>query len=321
MRAGGLVVCCLLLWPASVRADGYDAAMAQAAVAKETALDSGSPVDWELTLSRFLAADALRATRESKYEIAVAARALKADDLAVEAYEASIALGLDGAAREKADAFLAENAPKMARLTVLGPAGTAVVVNARRRGVLPLGQPLVVFAGTVTVRASIGTSPVEKTLQVGAGEGASVDLSPPPPEPVPVVLPPPRRVPEAPAPDHGLDWAMAIGGGAVLVTGVVTWAIATATVNARRASLDEVCLRRREDDPDLCAEAADATYRDWAQEDSDLIHTFKPLRTVGLVGASIGLVVGSIGVVRLLHVTPTAHVSSKGATFGLQVAF
>ena len=84
-------------------ADAYDAAMAHAIAAKEKALDANDPSAWQEALRLFVEADALRATKDSKYELAFAASRLKEDDLAVEAYEASIALGLSGKAKDKAD--------------------------------------------------------------------------------------------------------------------------------------------------------------------------------------------------------------------------
>ncbi len=105
------------------RADAWDAAMARAAAAKENALDENDPARWEEALRLFREADAIRASKESKYEIASAAAWLKQDDLACEAYEGAIALGLDGPAKVKANTFLTEHAPKVARLRLRGPAG------------------------------------------------------------------------------------------------------------------------------------------------------------------------------------------------------
>ncbi len=311
------------------RADAYDAAMAHAAVAKEKALEGGSPVDWADALERFIAADALRPTREVKYEIAFAASKVKADDVAVEAYEGAIALGLEGPARLKADEFLTENAGKMARVEVRAPRGAQVFVGTRRRAVTPLARPIVIFAGTTALRIVSGGRAVERDVTATAGETKVVDvndaLAPPPAVAPPKPLPPPPSPspPEAPR-SHVLDYGLIVGGGTLAVAGVVTWVIATQTVSARRGSLAEVCREYRTDDPDLCARADDDETRGWAQEDSNAIHTFKPLRVVGVVAAGVGLVASGIGAFRLSSgatMTPGVSSGTSGTTFTLRVVF
>ncbi len=64
-------------------ADAYDAAMAEGVAAREKAVDTNDPSLWGEALRAFQKADAVRATKESKYELANAAVHLKADDLAV----------------------------------------------------------------------------------------------------------------------------------------------------------------------------------------------------------------------------------------------
>src|SRR5262245_40705654 len=98
----------LLAFPSAARADEYDAAFARAIAAKERALDRNDPASWQDAIDLFDAACAVRPTKEAKYELGSAASRLKQDDLAVDAYESAIALGLDNTAREKAAAFVEE---------------------------------------------------------------------------------------------------------------------------------------------------------------------------------------------------------------------
>ncbi|MGZ3474016.1 MAG: hypothetical protein ACXWUG_06580, partial [Polyangiales bacterium] len=160
-------------------ADAWDSAMAAGSLAKEKALDGGSASDWNEALEHFLEADALRETKESKYELAMAASHVKADDLAVEAYERAIVLGLEGAARDKAVAFVGEHVAQMARVTLEGPQGATVLIAGRRRAVLPAPRAIVVFSGTVLLRiVSVDGVTVEETVTVAPGETKRVDVGP-----------------------------------------------------------------------------------------------------------------------------------------------
>jgi len=81
------------------RADAYDATLTRAIAAKERAMDVNEPARWEEALRLFQEADAIRATREASYELGHAAERLARTDLAVEAYEAALNLGLTGQPR------------------------------------------------------------------------------------------------------------------------------------------------------------------------------------------------------------------------------
>lgn len=313
---------CITGVPGAALADAYDAAMAQAAVAKEKALDSGNPADWEAALEGFLDAAAIRPTKEAAYEIGTAATKVMADDLAVQWFEEGLALGLDGPAADKAREFVAGHVTKMARLDVRGAAGGAVFVNKRRRGTLPLAKPIVVFAGKVSLRVTQGASTLDRELTLSEGELRHVELdepkvTPPPPPPPSKPSPPPPEIPS-----NALRWTLIAGGASLAVASGVLLVVSIRTVNERRESLGEACKTYRSDDPDLCAVAWDAQTREWAQEDSNLIKTFRPLRTVSAIGLGVGLVAVGVGLFAPwpnARVTPA--VTRDSASVSLAVRF
>jgi hypothetical protein len=294
------------------RADAWESAMAAGAAAKERALDSNSPADWNEALDDFLQADALRETKESKYELAFAASHVKADDLACEAYERALELGLTGPARETARAFVAEHAPAMARVTVIGPAGATVHVSGRNRGVLPLKAPLVLFAGAVKLRVTTASGETsEHALELKAGETRSLDVSPPKPTPAKPAPPPP-----APLRDEGgrtLAWTATIAGASLVVVGATFYVIAQKTIADRRIDLDTHCQTRLASDPDQCTQVyyGDDANVSRVQQAGDDILTFKAVRTASVISMSVGAIATAFGVGWL-----SAHPSSSTVVSG-----
>jgi hypothetical protein len=189
-------------------ADAYNAALTRAIAAKERALDVNDPPRWEEALRLFQEAAALRATRESAYEIGFAAERLSRTDLAVESYEAAIELGLTGPAAARASAFAAAHVRALSRLDMRGPAGTRLRVAGVDRGRLPLRRPVVLFPGeielelfdprglawTVTARLKAGKNDV---IDLAAGPPAETAA---PPRAAPPTAPPRAAPPTAPAP-------------------------------------------------------------------------------------------------------------------------
>jgi hypothetical protein len=211
------------------RADAYEATLTRAIAAKERALDVNEPARWEEALRLFQDADAIRSTRETKYELGYAAERLNREDLAVEAYEAAIDLGLGGAPRAKAKTFIQRHVQGMARLTVRGTRPGRIRVAGIERGRLPLGRPLVLFAeetalelvdpdGRVTSYSlalargrtdvlDLDAAPVVATVPsvVPAAAAAEPPAAPPAAEgaaaqPLPAVAPPAAPVAVAPSP-------------------------------------------------------------------------------------------------------------------------
>lgn len=330
----------LLLVGAPALADAYDAAMARAVAAKEKAVDTNDPAAWAEALRLFEEADGVKATKDSKYELANAAAKLKEDDLAVEAYEAALALGLAGKPKEKAQSFLKANEPKMARVDVKGPAGAAVYVGGRARGALPRA-PLVVFAGTTKIKVTAGAKSVEIPVEAKAGESVSVDANaklaeldaPPPP-------PPPKDKPKPPSPpvpitDDGasaraLGWSLIIGGGLVGTAGLVFVVVSGKRLDTERSFLTENCAEWY-DRPNSCKSANSPTVQTAVQSSNDAIATWSGVRIASFIGLGTGFTVAAIGAVRLLTAPPPPHTTAAwvpqvsvlpgGGYVGLQGAF
>jgi len=303
-----LILACLVLGTVPATADAFDAALARAIAAKERAMDSNDPASWEDALLRFQEADGLRATKETKYELGLAAAHLRQDDLAVESYEAAIDLGLEGSALDKARAFLLEHQPKMGRLDVEGPESTVVAVGQRRR-TLPIDRPMVLFPGSYSVRAMVDGREVTMTVRVEARGKAVVDLAAAPrhEKPAEAAIEPRseqaapgggNRAPAKPTErDHSLAWALVgsgaglavVGGGTVLGT---TWAL-----GSRRDELADLCAVSS--DEDSCAFARPGKQNE-AQSKVDAIATTKAVRTGGWVGLGVGAGLAAIGGVLLL---------------------
>ncbi len=298
------LVCASL--PAS--ADAYDAAMARAAAAKEKALDANDAASWEEALLRFREADALRPTKESKYEVANAAAWLKQDDLAVEAYGEALALGLGEPARAKAEAFIADRQPKVAKLVVKGPDGATVTIDGRARGTLPRATPFVVFAGTINVRVESAKGARASAVTIAAGAESTYDGTPEAPSAPPIVPPPapkPTPAPSAPpaeVPSNTLGWSLVVGGGVVAIAGVTMTIVAISKVNTyedRVASFG--CTKT--DGSGYCTElpaGSGAKLAD-AQDASNGVATWRGLRTTGIVSAIGGSVVAVVGGVLLFN--------------------
>ncbi len=269
-------------------------------------MDSNDPASWEDALLRFQEADDLRATKETKYELGLAAAHLRQDDLAVESYEAAIDLGLEGSALDKARAFLLEHQPTMGRLDVEGPESTVVTVGQRRR-TLPFDRPMVLFPGSYSVRAMVDGRDVTVTARVEAGGKAVVDLAAAPRHEKPAEAAIElrgehaaggNRAPAKPTErDHSLAWALVgsgaglalVGGGTVLGT---TWAL-----GSRRDELADLCAVSS--DEDSCAYAHPGRQTE-AQSKVDSIATMKAVRTGGWVGLGVGAGLAAIGGVLLL---------------------
>jgi hypothetical protein len=325
-------------------ADAYDAAMARAVAAKEKAVDSNDPAAWDEALRLFEEADAIKSTKDSKYELASAAARLKEDDVAVEAYEKAIELGLSGKAKEKAQAFIAAHAAQVGRLEVKGPAGATLVIGARKRGTLP-HAPLVVFAGTVKVRATHDGVSVEDSVAVKEGTTASVDLAPkfaaataPAPtasaKPAASAIPLETGSPTVPLSDTGagaraLGWSLIISGGALVVGSGVGLFVSTSGLRSRRDSLNDHCQVKTTGDPDQCS-IPNSGEEAAAQSDNDAIATWKGVRTASYITGGVGLMILTVGVVRLFTAPtpprasawqPTVNIGMHGAFVGLNATF
>lgn len=324
------VVVALGAWSAPAFADEYDAAFTRAIAAKERALDTNDPASWQAALDLFSEADRLRPTKESKYELGAAAARLKQDDVAVEAYEAALSLGLDGAAADKARAFVSEHAPAMGRVEVRGPAGAEIWIAARWRGTLPLAKPLVVFAGKRRIELRSGGDRDQREVVVTAGAAAQIDFAaagaaPPAPGagvPPPADAPPAAPPSPTPPPDRTLAWTLTVGGASLAVLGGASLWIASSNLSSHRDRLGELCAEQSGSDSCTTAEPG---KQQAAQDEVDSIASWKAVRTGGWVGLGAGVLATGIGVILLnsggssaprtaFGVLPTAGGLSLGVT-------
>lgn len=296
-------------------ADAYDAAMARAVAAKEKAVDSNDPAAWDEALRLFSEADALKSTKDSKYELAGAAARLKEDDLAYESYEAAIALGLSGKAKEKAQAFL-KSTKGIARVDIKGPSGADISIGARHRGALP-HAPFVVFAGPVKIRAASAGQTIERTITTKEGATEAVDLAADfAPKTTTTTSAtttattaatsegPKGSSPTVPITDTGagaraLGWSLMVGGGVLLVGGGVGYIIASKGFNSSEAEIDAGCLTRVPSDSDQCSTARDPKDAPRLETVNGQVRTWKGIKTASLITGGVGLVLLGIGVVRL----------------------
>jgi hypothetical protein len=208
MRAAAIIAATVCAASGSARADAYNATLTRAIAAKERAMDVNEPARWEEALRLFQEADAIRATREASYELGFAAERLARTDLAVEAYEAALNLGLTGQPRGKAEAFVGAHAAALARVQIKGAGEGRVRSGGVERGKLPLRRPLVLFPGDTVIEVVDGHgNRASHRLKLTAGQLEILDLSAaaaaPAPAPSPVPAPAPSPVP-APSPSPAL---------------------------------------------------------------------------------------------------------------------
>jgi hypothetical protein len=316
----------MALAPLPAFADSYDAAMARAAAAKEKALDANDPGSWQETLRLFEEADTIRSTKESRYEVASAAAWLKQEDLAVEAYEDAIAMGIGGPAKTKAEAYLAARTGKMGRLRIKGPAGATVSIEGHVRARLPRDRAVVVFPGKVRlhVEKTEGASDVEVEAKAGVDTDVSLDEKPKAPlAPAPV----------APAPaetggDHRqLGWVLTASGAVVL--GFSVYGVLVA--NSRISRNDDDLRGKGCNVVDhYCSSPFVGTLEegDSVQALSDQNATWKAVRTTGIIGTIVGAGAAITGVVLVVTskskpqpISPEVSVLPGAAYFGLRGAF
>jgi hypothetical protein len=308
------------------RADAYDAALSRAVAAKERALEVNDPPHWEEALRLFSEADAIRSTKESKFEVGFAAAKMQQHDVAVEAYQASLDLGLVGPARSTAEGFLAQHAGAMARVEIVAPAGAAVFVAERFRGRTPLARPVVVFGGQVRVRLALpnGENRIEdmsvppgtlRVLRVGPPAAPPANAAPPPPVAPSNVAPPispvaPTQAPTV-APESGgraAGFILVGTGAAIAVAGAVLVPVAASKIDGYRGDLAASCDIRGDD---TCVNAKSGQQQQ-AQDAVDGIATWKTVRTGAWIGVGAGAAAALVGVIALAsgHGTPP-HASAE----------
>ncbi len=307
--------------------DAYRTALGEAVAVKERALDSGSRDHWMEVLVCLRRVNEIRETAESEYEIGFAASQLGYDDVAVEAYQRALSLGLTGVARDKAQAFVVARSPGMARLVVHGPDGWTLTINGVKRTSLPLAEPVLVRPGQIHVALDAGTDGVghwERQFDVTTRALNNVAFELPQAHPkAPTTLAPrisahsssaSYREPAAnqshatPAAETRFDWRRA---GIVLSGTGVTLSLVSALFLPLTSSRIGVARKGLRDNcdvpgggPDSCAHAQ-VGRQALAQSFSDSIGTWKAARTVSWSGLAIGISAAATGVSALLLAEPT----------------
>jgi hypothetical protein len=153
--AGRMLASCLALgWVAawgisSAHAGTYDDALRDGATARDVARQSHLSADWQRARSLFERAVAARDSMAARFELAQAAAELGEVDVAYESHELALEHGLSGRAAGIARAYLEAHRNDVARIDVVAPVGTRILVNGRERASAPLSHPLVVPAGIV----------------------------------------------------------------------------------------------------------------------------------------------------------------------------
>ena len=301
----------------AARADAYDATLTRAIAAKERAIDVNEPARWEgaLVCSRRPMPFAPRARRAMSW--ATPRNGSPAPDLAVEAYEAALDLGLTGQPRAKAQTFIGAHAASLGRLQIKG--GRAASASAGLdRGRLPLRRPLVLFPGDTTIEViDAGNRAARHRIKLTAAHLEILDLSipsrvlvrAPAPSPPPAEPPSPTIVLTAPPVPHGASppaaratigshhgpvanrpasgWWLLGGGLALAATGAVMVAVSHSRIDAERANLRGTCDVL--DGTDACANAMSG-LETRAQSDVDAIATWKAVRIGSWVGVGAGAV-------------------------------
>jgi len=277
-------------------ADGYDAAVARAAAARDRALETDSAKDWQEALELFGAAVEFNPTMEAKFEYAEAAVRLKLYDEAFGAYADALELGIAGKARERAQAFVGEHEHELGRLALEGPAGARVYIDERKRGTLPLGRAIPLAAGAHRLHVdATDFRPLERQIEVAADQTTNLTLALerawiPPVAPHPVLPAAPPSPTDKTSPGGGWVMPLMVGGGALLVGGVVTIIGTSTALTNKRADLDEECAVVKDD----ACQATTATHVTTAQSIGNDIMALKNLRWVGVGAAAVG--VGAVGV-------------------------
>jgi hypothetical protein len=295
-RVCSLLTALLLSVPGAAFAQDYRTALAHGAEARDRAEETGDPADWIEALGAFDEASQLNQTKEAKFELANAAAHLQLDDEACSEFLEALWLGLTGKAATFAEAYIESHRQGLATLNVLGPAGALLTINGRRRGLLPLNQPLFVRPGAVQLDLDLnGLRLWDQSLSLQAGAAQSVwaqvsTLSRTAREPSATHIEPPHS-----APVHAWGTPVLIAGGTVATVGVALIVVTSALIPGETSSLRGNCVVLQEGD---CV-GTTASKRDAAQAAADHLETERNLRWAGLGTTIVGLGALTVGLIRL----------------------
>lgn len=268
--------------------------------ARDRALETQDERDWRQALLHLERAVALRATGEAQFELGEVWARLGFSAEALAAYEAALALGIDGRAEERARAFVGAHAADVALVELSGPSGANVYVGDRWRGRLPLARPLAVDGGAVALRLELpGFRDGERLFTLRAGQSTRLDVE---------LGPDGSRAPttsvgvaSAAAPGKSAGprpWVMPalFGGASVFVASGVGFALTSLLLPDARRDLRAHCSTSIVDGS--CQGATDAV-RASAQSAANRISTLETLRWVSVGGAVAGLASAAVGFLAL----------------------
>jgi len=323
-----------LLWSTRVAGadDGYRDALLDAMSAKERAMDSHSSRDWEDTLRQLQHADSIRASAETKYEMAYAQGELGQADLALVNYQLALELGLTGTAADKARAYIVDNEPSVARVDIRGMQGTRVIVRGIERGQLPLKRPIPILPGIVAIQlVTQSNGQFERQVNLVAGQIEIINL-----EIAKTGMPSTRSATQA-EPQHPVQvnrasasspvgvapgtpdinannpleshsnasnpwrpggWLLLGAGTAVSALGAVFIPTSSSMITNGRRSLLVACDKQT-DGPDSCANAKSGRQAE-AQSASDSIATWKMFRTAAWISLATGATAAVTGATILI---------------------
>jgi hypothetical protein len=288
--SAALILLALTYVALPARADQRDSALIRAVAAKERALELDDPLHWDEALRRFREADALGSTYETQYEIGNAAAQLEQRDVAVQAFERAIALGVKGRALQRAAAYVEANAAALSRLLVRGPAGARVFIAGEPRGRLPLETALVVYAGKLTVSLRL-----EDTRELSQTYDARTDQV----HELMFRAPPPasgfsgRSVDAVAAPRATTLPLVALSAGAATaLAGAILLPLSSAQLSKRREALASACDVQGQQDG---CDHAKLGRQNEAQANANSIATWKFARGVGWSALGGGLVASGVG--------------------------
>lgn len=296
---GGVV---LLLPSFPALADSSEENLVRAVIAKERALDEQDPALWQEAFRLFRIADTLHPTPETKYEIGYAAERLGRTDLALEAYEAALRLGLKGPAQDHAQRFVTRYAPALAYVQLEGvPAGTGIYANGVYRGTMPIEGSLVVVPGEVRIEVVRQGERSSVQLLLRPGERRTVSFS----AEEPAQPTAPREAVRGPevvsvagpvAPDtvinsssdrsaSSMPWVLMGTGLGVATVAAILITTANVRLGSERRALSASCEVRV--GSDACRHALPGRQGE-AQRQVDAIATWKAVRMGSWVGVGVG---------------------------------
>lgn len=307
-----------------------------AVAAKEKALDSGRMQDWERTLELFRQSHAENATAATAYEMGIAATHLEREDIAFEAYEEAVGLGLRGDTLLKAQRFIVDHVARLSRLYLTCPEGSRVFIRGIARGRTPLGRPLVVLPGAADIECRTTDNELLRgnvVLREGRQHVASLDRPSLPERAAPrrerllfeqrdATATHPSAAGHGQAQPKGViveasrttstrrtAWTLVGAGSSLAVLGTVYAVIASSQMAEGVSALAGACAEQV-DGPDSCKHAKPGQQAA-AQSHSDSIATWRTARSVSYASAGLGLAAILGGVAMFVGATQTTSVATS----------